>query len=286
MEITLYNIAWYFVLYSFLGWCLEEVFCTINTGQLVNRGFLNGPVCPIYGFGMVLVLLVLGGIADNVLLLFFGGMLLTSALELGGGWALKRLCHTTWWDYSDQPFNIGGYVCLKFSLAWGLGCVVAVRGIHPVVASAVRWLHTLPGFILLCVCLVCFVVDLLVTVLTIRKLNMHLGVLSDVAKALHNNSEALSNGLGKLALAADEKLDAGKETLTEKAAAGKEVLTDKLEDAQAAAEQMRAAWTQRTTKLQKRIQGRLLKAYPAMRSERNNEALSSVRAWYLEHKKK
>ena len=110
-----------------LGWCLEVCFCTINTGQFVNRGFLNGPVCPIYGFGMVLVIVALTGFSGNLPALFLGGMVLTSAIELAGGWALKKLFHTSWWDYSDQPFNIGGYICLKFSLAWGLCVVVVMR---------------------------------------------------------------------------------------------------------------------------------------------------------------
>lgn len=90
LGLTFYELLWYFAIYSFLGWCMEVVFCTVRTGKLVNRGFLNGPVCPIYGFGMVIVLAVLGRFSDNVALLFFGGMALTSALELAGGWALKR----------------------------------------------------------------------------------------------------------------------------------------------------------------------------------------------------
>lgn len=127
---TFYELLWYFSIYSFLGWCMEVVFCTVRTGKLVNRGFLNGPVCPIYGFGMVIVLAVLGRFSDNIALLFFGGMVLTSALELVGGWALKKFFHTTWWDYSEKPLNIGGYICLQFSLAWGVCVVLAVRFLH------------------------------------------------------------------------------------------------------------------------------------------------------------
>lgn len=87
---TFYELLWYFSIYSFLGWCMEVVFCTVRTGKLVNRGFLNGPVCPIYGFGMVIVLAVLGRFSDNIALLFFGGMVLTSALELVGGAAAPQ----------------------------------------------------------------------------------------------------------------------------------------------------------------------------------------------------
>ena len=127
---TIYNILWYFFIYAFLGWCLEVCFCSIQTGSFVNRGFLNGPVCPIYGFGMLIAGSSLAPVRDNLILLFFGGMVLASALELVGGWALKKLFHTTWWDYSDEPLNIGGYICLKFSLAWGVCVTFAVRVLH------------------------------------------------------------------------------------------------------------------------------------------------------------
>ena len=90
-----------FSIYSFLGWAWRSCSARSGTGKLVNRGFLNGPCARIYGFGMVM-LAVLGRFSDNIALLFFGGMVLTSALELAGGWALKKFFHTTWWDYSKS----------------------------------------------------------------------------------------------------------------------------------------------------------------------------------------
>ena len=118
---SLYQIFAYFLIYSCLGWCLEVIYAAVTTGKLINRGFLNGPVCPIYGFGMVIVLFALTPLSHNLLLLYLGGVILPSALELVGGWALYKLYHTRWWDYSDYPFNIGGYICLEFSLLWGVG---------------------------------------------------------------------------------------------------------------------------------------------------------------------
>ncbi|WP_412585469.1 putative ABC transporter permease [Hominenteromicrobium sp.] len=145
---TFYDLLWYFTIYSFLGWCSEVIFATVTTGKFVNRGFLNGPVCPIYGFGMSLVLLVLLPFSDNIPLLFIGGALLTSAIELVGGWALKKFFHTTWWDYSNQPFNLGGYICLKFSILWGLCVVVVIRIVHTAIASLVHWIPFTLGAIL------------------------------------------------------------------------------------------------------------------------------------------
>ena len=166
--LSLYELLWYFSIYSFLGWCMEVVFCTVRTGKLVNRGFLNGPVCPIYGFGMVIVLAVLGRFSDNIALLFFGGMVLTSALELVGGWALKKFFHTTWWDYSEKPLNIGGYICLQFSLAWGVCVVLAVRFLHRAVEAFVHGIPFPLGVVLLCILMAYFLADTAVTVLAER----------------------------------------------------------------------------------------------------------------------
>ena len=107
---SLYQVFAYFLIYSCLGWCLEVIYAAVTTGKLINRGFLNGPVCPIYGFGMVIVLFALTPLSHSLLLLYLGGVILPSVLELVGGWALYKLYHTRWWDYSDYPFNIGGYI--------------------------------------------------------------------------------------------------------------------------------------------------------------------------------
>lgn len=307
MTFTFYELLWYFSIYSFLGWCIEVIFCTVRTGKLVNRGFLNGPVCPIYGFGMVLVLVVLGRFSDNLWLLFFGGMVLTSALELVVGWALKKFFHTTWWDYSDKSLNIGGYVCLQFSVAWGACVVVAVRVLHAAVETLVRWIPFPLGVVLICILTAYFLTDAVVTVLTICKINQNLRGLNDMAAKMRRDSDALSRGLGEFALQADEKLTAQKQELTQKAESERIALEERLreqheqllekhgerraameekhEQLQQAAELLRAEWAGHTTKLQERMQRRLLRAFPRMRHERDGEALRRVRAW-LEEKKR
>ena len=131
----LYALFWYFFLYAFLGWCAEVAFAACKTGRLVNRGFLNGPVCPIYGFGMLAAVTALGPVRGSLPALFFGGGLLATALELVGGWALMTLFHARWWDYSDKPFNLGGYICLRFSLLWGLGVTAVMRLVDPAVEN-------------------------------------------------------------------------------------------------------------------------------------------------------
>lgn len=268
MEFTLYQLAWYFVVYSFLGWCLEVVFCTVNTGKWVNRGFLNGPVCPIYGFGMVIVLSVLIPLADNPFLLFAGSFFLTSLLELATGWVLKTMFHTTWWDYSRQPFNLGGYICLKFSLAWGLGGMAAVRILHPPVEAFIDWIPKPIGVCLLVLILLLFVADLIVTLRTLIGLNRDLGELERIAAALHKGSDTISRNLGDAALAADEKLSEGKQAIPQKIAE---------------LEARRDFLMARITDTKMFGPSRLIKAFPSMNNLRHAAAFRELKERFLQH---
>ena len=167
----LYSFIWYFIFYSFFGWCCEVVFCSINTGKFVNRGFLNGPLCPIYGFGSVTILYTLQALENNLLLLFLGSALLCSLLELVAGYLLKTLFHASWWNYSDQPLNLGGYICLKFSLLWGAGCVILVHLIHPAVQVLIKNIPLNVCYVLLVAFYSILVFDLILTIIEIAKLN-------------------------------------------------------------------------------------------------------------------
>ena len=155
-----YGVAWIFIMYAFVGCCCEVIFAALCDGKFVNRGFLAGPVCPIYGFGVLIVVCVLNPIKDNIFVLFIGSVLLTSALEFAAGWALERFLHQKWWDYTDIPFNIKGYVCLKFSLLWGLACVFVVKLVHPTLFALVMKIPRIVGVILLSVFFAALVSDL------------------------------------------------------------------------------------------------------------------------------
>lgn len=204
---SLYQILAFFLIYSCLGWCLEVIYAAVSTGQLVNRGFLNGPVCPIYGFGMIIVLFTLSPLADNLLLLYIGGVILPSVLELVGGWALYKLYHTRWWDYSDFPFNIGGYICLEFSLLWGVGTVVVMKAVHPVIAGFVEMIPQMVGFVLMCILYACYAADVVVTAFAASDLARELDALEKVADSMHAVSDAMIELLGTTAMDVDQKMD-------------------------------------------------------------------------------
>ena len=204
---SLYHVLAFFLIYSCTGWCLEVIFAAATTGQLVNRGFLNGPVCPIYGFGMVIVLFALTPLQNSVLLLYIGGVILPSALELVGGWALYKLYHTRWWDYSDFPFNIGGYICLEFSLLWGVGTLVVMRIVHPVVAGLVDMVPPFVGFVVMCVLYAVYAADVVVTAFAASGLAKTLDAMEQLADSIHAVSDAMTQLLGTTTLNADQKLD-------------------------------------------------------------------------------
>ena len=204
---SLYQVFAYFLIYSCIGWCLEVVYAAVTTGKLVNRGFLNGPVCPIYGFGMIIVLFVLTPLQHSVLLLYIGGVILPSALELVGGWLLYKLYRTRWWDYSDQPFNIGGYICLEFSLLWGVGTLVVMKIVHPIIAGIVEMIPPLVGLIVMCVLYAIYAADTIVTAFAASDLARDLEALEKVADSMHAVSDAMTELLGTNAMAVDQKMD-------------------------------------------------------------------------------
>ena len=204
---SLYQVLAYFLIYSCIGWCLEVVYAAVTTGQLVNRGFLNGPVCPIYGFGMVIVLFALTPLQHSILLLYIGGVILPSALELVGGWALYKLYRTRWWDYSDYPFNIGGYICLEFCLLWGVGTLVVMRIVHPVIANLVAMIPPLAGVISMCILYAVYAVDVVVTAISASKLADTLDTMEKLGDSIHAVSDAMTELLGTTAMTADQKMD-------------------------------------------------------------------------------
>lgn len=274
MGFTLYQLYWYFMLYAFIGWCVEVVFCTVTTGEWVNRGFLNGPVCPIYGVGMCVLLLVLAPLRHSLGALFVGTVLLTTLLELVVGWALKKFFHTSWWDYSDIPFNVGGYICPLFSLLWGLGGVFVLRVVHPPIARLVDWVPPLAGQILGALLGAVFVADLIITLITLLGFRRNIRELTTIATALRQSSDALSKGLSDASLPTNRLLNEQKAEWDEK-----------LPELQARYDILRAEM------LDTRLHGlhgarRLMRAFPRLTSLHHSEVLGDLRKALQEKGKK
>ena len=301
----MYLFLWIFFAYAFLGWCTEVSYAALLRGRFVNRGFLNGPVCPIYGFGVVIVLSCLEPLRHSLLLLFVGSVLLTSALEWVTGFALEKLFHQRWWDYSNEPFNLGGYICLRFSIAWGLACLFVVKIIHPTVLLAIRLIPRPVGVVLLVLFSLVMAVDLAATVRTIAKINRSLGQIDELAAKIKAASNEFGENLADRVLDAaekgadfreelEERTDGLREELAERRADLKEnledlkvELTDRWEERQLDQALRRAERQESLEELRRRLgeimdhpvfgQRRLLSAFPKMRSLDHRQALEELR---------
>ncbi len=128
----------YFVIYAFLGWVCEDLYCGIPKKKFINRGFLYGPYCPIYGVGALLVLYPLLFVKQYPILVFILGVIITSTLEYITSWVMEVLFKTRWWDYSEHFLNINGRVCLLNSTLFGIMSIVVVYIIHPTIEDFVQ----------------------------------------------------------------------------------------------------------------------------------------------------
>ena len=133
-----------FFFYCFCGWVWESCYVSAKQRQWVNRGFLHGPLLPIYGSGAIIILFVTLPVADHFWLVYLLGMLAATALEYVVGAVMEQLFKVRYWDYTKQPFNLNGYICLTSSLAWGFFSILLVRFIHPPID---RLLHKLPDLL-------------------------------------------------------------------------------------------------------------------------------------------
>ena len=123
---------WKFYMCSFLGWILETSSFSIRERRWVNRGFLNGPFCPIYGFGAILILAILEPLSGVWPVVLLTGIVLTTLLEYLTSWVLEKLFNARWWDYSNKPLNFQGRITLFHTLFWGVLCMLLVYGLDPV----------------------------------------------------------------------------------------------------------------------------------------------------------
>lgn len=120
----------FFFFYSFVGWVWESCYVSVRKRCWVNRGFLHGPILPIYGSGAVVILAATIDFREEPWLIFFFGMAAATALEYVTGAVMERLFHVRYWDYSNQKFNLNGYICASSSLCWGVFSVLLIRVVH------------------------------------------------------------------------------------------------------------------------------------------------------------
>ncbi|MBR3668062.1 MAG: hypothetical protein IKN66_13095 [Ruminococcus sp.] len=250
---AVYQTACFFVIYAFFGWCLEVVYQAVEHGKFINRGFLNGPYCPIYGFGVIIVCGTLDPIKENILVLYFGAVILTTSLEFITGFLLEKIFHQKWWDYTAEKFNLKGYICLKFSLLWGVACLVTVRLIHPLITAFVEKLPQTLGIIILSAILIGFLSDAVITVCAIIHIRNRLIL-----------TERISAEMRKLSDSAGEKLFSGVEFVMDK----KNDLDEIRNEQRKKLDELAAKYRKLTEKRELTMK-RLAKAFPKLSIESN-----------------
>lgn len=154
----------WFLLYSVCGWIMETLLYIIVQKKVVKRGFLFGPLCPIYGVGAVLSTVLFYGRIENIFLLFLAGSAVCTVLEFMTHLVLEKLFHATWWDYSERRFNIQGRICLRNSLLFGVGIVLIVRVFQPYVMGFTAGLSDAVVYSVALVLYSVFLLDLATTV--------------------------------------------------------------------------------------------------------------------------
>lgn len=132
--LTFFTYVLYFFFYSAVGWLFESTYCSIGEKKLINRGFLFGPMCPIYGTGaLVMAVLLYNPFRDKPLAVFFLGMLFCDIVEYITSVLMEKLFNARWWDYKNELFNINGRICFKHTLYWGIAAIFFVKTVHPIV---------------------------------------------------------------------------------------------------------------------------------------------------------
>jgi uncharacterized membrane protein len=239
-------LLWFFI-YSFVGWAWETALFTVQERRFVNRGFLNGPFCPIYGCGGLLFLLLLAGRVHNVFAIFVLAVVLATALEYLTAVILENLFHAKWWDYSMFPLNYKGRISVISSAVFGIMSVLQLKFIHPFVKGMTDQLHPSFKTLLVLAILLYLFVDLSLTVRHVFILN---GRLSEIQVAL--------NGfIGKYARRAGEF---------------KNSVLENFEDSEFYSDRIKTLFS-----LDRLQNTRLFRAFPKLRSFRYDGAMKKLR---------
>ena len=194
MEYTGYELLWLYVIYSFVGWCGEVAVAAVKKHKFINRGFVNGPLCPIYGAGAAAFAVFLPELKNHVFFLFLGGLILASFIEYMTGRLMEKIFHKKWWNYSERRFHIECYVCLESSVLLGICAVLTLRFINPLLLRVVSLVPELAGVILVWTAVILLAVDSIGSAIAILGLKKNKRI-SQITEELHKTSKFLENAL-------------------------------------------------------------------------------------------
>lgn len=301
LGIELYYIFYNFILYGFFGWVYESILVSVKNKRLVNRGFLNGPIIPLYGAGATIVYVCLHHVQHNYVLVFFGGMLIATVLEYITSFLMEIFFHAKWWDYSKFKFNIKGRICLMASAFWGVLSIVMVSILQPLIEKIILAIPREFGRVNAYILFLLFVVDLCVTIANTVQLDHTLlamkKIKKDMAEYLENTrwyamKEERKSRLEHITFF--EWMEQIKEMYIEKKADSMSELNDKEEFerendiTEETERRLRGYWEnyQKHIKSRNYVKRRLLKAFPNMKTKNRESEFKELKEKILEKRKR
>ena len=184
-----------FFIYSFLGWNLEVIYYGVTEERFINRGFLSGPICPVYGLGFYAAVWLFAPLANNFFIIFFGMATACTVVELIAGEILYHTFHMRWWDYSDYKLNYKGYICLRFYIYWGIACSLGIYALHPAVLTIVHHIPLLVKAFLLVAFTILLVTDIVVTIATIIGFQKKVRAFTKLSSGMKIVSDKIGSGV-------------------------------------------------------------------------------------------
>ncbi|WP_190973611.1 putative ABC transporter permease [Bifidobacterium callitrichos] len=270
MILTVEYLFLWFLFYSFCGWVYESILVSVQERRPVNRGFLNGPLCPIYGTGAVLGVVVLGGVR-NPILLFVISAVGACLLEYVTSWAMELLFHARWWDYSNFPINLNGRICLYGALIFGVGGVVIVDVVQPEVARVTAMIPIMVIHWLFVTLFALTVADTIITVIGIIDLEDSLERFKAVAARY---SGAMRERVGDMV---DGASDAFGDAFNGAPGRFGEKVGESLRSGRQMSTELMVRLRETADSVFNRQQRRMIASFPKLRTVRNNETLEQLR---------
>lgn len=175
----------YFIIYSFIGWLLEVICKFFQFKRFINRGFLIGPICPIYGYGVLVIILLIGKDTNDILDVFLKSILVCSLLEYFTSYFMEKLFNARWWDYSSKKFNINGRICLETMLPFGVLGTTVVYLIHP---NIIKFINLFSNKVVIIMGIVLFIIYLIDIILSFNIMN---NIKNEIKKHNVDNTEQI-----------------------------------------------------------------------------------------------
>lgn len=265
----------WFLFYSCSGWIYESILCSITDKKLVNRGFLNGPVCPVYGVGAIVILVCIKDNSSSYLQLFITGAVLACTVEYITSVLLEKLFHAKWWDYSRYKFNIHGRICLLGAVVFGTFAVVLIKFINPLIVGYTELISNKLLIIIAVSGAIVIITDLVFTVIHLLSLNGRLNEIQEAINKHYKDNEGRKNSgvLSKLNSiefkgSDDEEIDSIKQILNDI----KVGIRSRFETSEYYTDNIK-----KLLSIKKLQDKRLVRAFPRLNSTKYNDAWEKVK---------